>query len=320
MTAITERPNAISADLVEQLACDLNRKAAMAIPADVMNRFDQLIALETEPLSLLVLEQIKANAELAIESGRPMCGDTGLPRYYVKIGNEAPPIAGGMVAFETALRRAVARVTKTMPLRPNRVHPLTRADHDNNVGMHAPDITYTYEPDSDWIDIITVHKGGLFGSDYRMLFPSDGIKGIKRFFLDVVAEFNRRGLACPPSVVGIGLGGTKDVCFRLGKEAACLRYVPDRNPDPQVAALEEELAELGNKAGFGPMGFPGATAIAAVKIECAYAHTGGMPMSVHHFCHATRRAIIRIHPDGSTQYREDPQWFTPYYRRVSVEW
>lgn len=318
MAAVTVQ-DTIPIELIEEVAFDLNRKAAMAIPADVMDRFDQLIAQETEVLSLLVLEQIKANAELAIASGRPMCGDTGLPRYYIKMGNEAR-IEGGFVALENALRRAVARITKAMPLRPNRVHPLTRKDHDNNVGMHAPEVTYTFEPDGNWIDIITVHKGGLFGSDYRMLFPSDGINGIKRFFLDVVAEFNRRGLACPPSVVGIGLGGTKDTCFRLGKEAACLRYVPDRNPDPMVAELEEELTELGNKAGFGPMGFPGATAIAAVKIECAYAHTGGMPMSVHHFCHATRRGAVRIWPDGRVEYRDDPQWFTDYYRRASVEW
>lgn len=311
--------NTIPIGLIEEIAYQLNKKAAMAIPADVMDRFDQLIAAETEVLSLLVLEQIKANAELAIETGRPMCGDTGLPRYYVKVGNEAR-IEGGFVALENALRRAVAKITKEMPLRPNRVHPITRADHDNNVGMHAPDVTYTFEPDSEWIDITAVHKGGLFGSDYRMLFPSDGIKGIKRFFLDVVAEFNRRGLACPPSVVGIGLGGTKDVCFRLGKEAACLRYVPDRNPDPMIAELEDELTELGNKAGFGPMGFPGATAIAAVKIECAYAHTGGMPMSVHHFCHATRRSTVRLWSDGRFEYRDNPQWFTDYYRRVSVEW
>ncbi len=316
MSALVQ--DAIPASLIEEIAFELNKKAATALPADVMERLDQLIARETEPLSLLVLEQIKANAELALQSGRPMCGDTGLPRYYVKIGNEAPRIQGGMVAFENALRRAVARATKTLPLRPNRVHPLTRVDHDNNVGMHAPEVTYTFEPDADWIDIIVVHKGGLFGSDYRMLFPSDGVKGIKRFFLDVVAEFNRRGLACPPSVVG--LGGTKDTCFRLGKEAACLRYVPDRNPDPLVAELEEELTELGNRAGFGPMGFPGATAIKAVKIECAYTHTGGLPMSVHHFCHATRRAVVRIFPDGSHAYRDDPQWFTPYYRRTVVEW
>jgi L(+)-tartrate dehydratase alpha subunit len=306
--------------VIEEVAFQLNRKAAMAIPADVMDRFDSLIAAETEPLSLLVLEQIRANAQLAIDSGRPMCGDTGLPRYYVKVGNDAPRIEDGFVGLENALRRAVARVTKEMPLRPNRVHPLTRKDYDNNVGMHAPEVTYTFEPDAAWIDIIAVHKGGLFGSDYRMLFPSDGIGGIKRFFLDVVAEFNRRGLACPPSVVGIGLGGTKDTCFRLGKEAACLRYVPDRNPDRLVAELEEELTDLGNRAGFGPMGFPGATAIAAVKIECAFAHTGGMPMSVHHFCHATRRAVVRIWPDGRYEYRDDPMWFTDYYRRQSVEW
>ena len=102
---------------------------------------------------------------------------------------------------------------------------LSRKVNNNNVGIGAPEIDYTFEPGGNWVDITTVHKGGLFGSDYRMLFPGDGIDGIKRFFLDVMYEFGRRGLACQPAIVGVGLGGSKDIAMTLGKQAACLRTV-----------------------------------------------------------------------------------------------
>src|SRR3546814_10336270 len=115
---------------------------------------------------------------------------------------------------------------------------------DLKVGIGAPEIEYSVEPDGDWVDSTTVHKGGLFGTDYRMLFPGDGIDGIKRFFLDVMLEFGRRGLACQPAIVGIGLGGSKDTAMSIGKQAACLRTVGDRNPDPEIARSEEHTSEL----------------------------------------------------------------------------
>ena len=124
-------------------------------------------------------------------------------------------------------------------------------------GTRAPEIDYSFEPDGDWLDLTTVHKGGLFGTDYRMLFPGDGIDGIRRFFLDVLIQFGKRGLACQPAIIGIGLGGSKDTVMVLGKQAACLRVVGDRHPDAKIAALEEELIELGNHIGMGPMGFVG---------------------------------------------------------------
>jgi len=247
-----------------------------------------------------------------------MCADTGLPRYYVKAGNDAK-IEGGFVALEQALRGATARATSAIPLRPNRVHPISRKDYNNNVGQHAPEIQYAFEPDGDWIDIISVHKGGLFGTDYRMLFPGDGIDGIRRFFLDVMIQFGRRGLACQPAIVGIGLGGNKDTCMRLGKEAACLRIVGDKNPDPEIAELEDELKELGNSIGMGPMGYVGNSMVVDCNIEVGYTHTGGMPMSVHSFCLSSRRSVSRIHANGAVEDRTDPEWFTPYYRREGVQ-
>jgi len=202
-----------------------------------------------------------------------------------------------------ALRRATANATRDVPLRPNRVHPLWRTDHNNNCGIGAPEIEYSFHPGADWVDLTTVHKGGLFGSDYRMLFPGDGIEGIKRFYLDTLIAFGRRGLACQPAIVGVGLGGSKDISMTLGKQAACLRVVGSRNPDPRVAALEEELKDLGNNIGMGAMGFMGSSMVVDCHIEVGYCHTGGMPMSVHMFCLSSRRATARVLADGRVPHR-----------------
>ncbi len=106
----------------------------------------------------------------------------------------------------------------------------------------------------------------------------------------------------------------------LGKQAACLRIVGDRNPDPEVARLEAELKALGNDIGMGAMGFVGSSMVVDCHIEVGDCHTGGMPMSVHTFCLASRRAVSRIHADGRIETRTDPNWFTPYMRRETVEW
>jgi L(+)-tartrate dehydratase alpha subunit len=308
---------AINEGVLYDAGLELNRRAATVLPPDVRAGLRALAAGESAELPRYVLGCIAQNWDAAEADARPLCADTGLPRFYVKCGNTAT-IDGGFAALEHALRRATADATHAIPLRPNRVHPLTRFDPNNNVGAHAPGITYAFEPEGDWIDITAVHRGGLFGSDYRMLFPSDGIDGIKRFFLECIGQSVQRGLSCPPVIAGVGLGGTKDDCFRIGQEAACLRCVGDRHPDPQIAALEAELIALGNAAGFGPMGFAGRSAVLDVHIEIAYAHTGGLPIAIHHCCYTARRATVRLHPDGRTAYRDDPRWFTEYYRRETV--
>ena len=220
----------IPIEIIHATALTLMNKAAIDIPDDYLQGLERIAEAEDGELSSFVLQTMLENYQAAKEDRRAMCGDTGCPRWYVKMGNEAR-IEGGPVALETALRRATAEATNGVPLRPNRVHPLWRTDHDNNVGINAPEIEYAFEPGGDWIDLITVHKGGLFGTDYRMLFPSDGIQGIKRFFLDSLVAFGKRGLACQPAIIGIGIGGSKDTCMVLGKRAACLRIVGDRNPD-----------------------------------------------------------------------------------------
>lgn len=313
----------IPLDLIQRTAETLMDKAAIEIPDDYLTGLKATAAVEDGDLSSFVLQAMLENYEAAKEDRRAMCGDTGCPRWYVKMANEAR-IEGGPVALEAALRRATANATNGVPLRPNRVHPLWRTDHDNNVGINAPEIEYAFEPgepgNADWIDLITVHKGGLFGTDYRMLFPSDGIEGIRRFYLDSLVAFGKRGLSCQPAIIGIGLGGSKDTCMVLGKRAACLRMVGDRNPDPKIADLEMAFKELGNSIGMGAMGFVGKSMVIDCHIEVGYCHTGGMQMSVHAFCLSSRRAVARIHADGRVEHRTDPDWFTPYQRRETVAW
>lgn len=305
--------------LIQSTAETLMNKAAIEIPDDYLTGLKKAAETEDGDLSSFVLQAMLDNYEAAKEDRRAMCGDTGVPRWFVKLGNEAR-VEGGMVGLEAALRRATATATNGVPLRPNRVHPLWRTDHDNNVGIGAPEIEYGFEPEGEWIDLITVHKGGLFGTDYRMLFPSDGIQGIKRFYLDSLMAFGKRGLACQPAIIGIGLGGSKDICMTLGKRASVLRIVGSRNSDPRIAELEDEFKELGNSIGMGAMGFVGKNMVIDCNIEVGYCHTGGMPMSVHAFCLSSRRAVARIHADGRVEHRTDPDWFTDYQRRETVEW
>jgi L(+)-tartrate dehydratase alpha subunit len=309
----------IPINLIQKTAETLMHKAAIEIPQDYLDGLQQAAKTEDGDLSSFVLKAMLENYEAAKEDRRAMCGDTGVPRWFIKMGNEAA-VEGGMVALEAALRRATATATNGVPLRPNRVHPLWRTDHNNNVGIGAPEIEYGFEPDGNWIDLITVHKGGLFGSDYRMLFPSDGVQGIKRFYLDSLMAFGKRGLACQPAIIGIGLGGSKDICMSLGKRASTLRIVGSQNSDPEIAKMEAEFKELGNSIGMGAMGFVGKNMVIDCNIEVGYCHTGGMPMSVHAFCLSSRRAVARIHADGRVEYRTDPDWFTPYQRRETVDW
>jgi L(+)-tartrate dehydratase alpha subunit len=298
----------IPLSILQTTAEKLMAKAAIEIPEDYLGGLRQCANTEKGDLSAFVIQAMLENYEAA-----------GCPRWYVKLGNDAK-VEGGPIALEAALRRATASATTSVPLRPNRVHPLWRTDQDNNVGIGAPEIEYAFHPEADWIELTTVHKGGLFGSDYRMLFPADGIDGIKRFYLDTLIAFGKRGLACQPAIVGIGLGGSKDICMVLGKQAACLRVVGSRNPDPKIAALEDEFKTLGNSIGMGAMGFMGSSMVIDCHIEIGYCHTGGMPMSVHMFCLSSRRACARIHADGRVSFRTDPMWFTDYSRRETVEW
>src|SRR5436853_3689346 len=163
----------IALSSLERAAEALMAKAAIEIPDDYLDGVRRCANTETGELSAFVLQAMLENYEAAKHDRRAMCGDTGVPRWYVKVGNEAR-VEGGPVALEAALRRATAKATRDVPLRPNRVHPLWRTDHNNNVGVGAPEIEYSFHPDADWIELTTVHKAGCCAPVNAFLFQDAG--------------------------------------------------------------------------------------------------------------------------------------------------
>ena len=309
----------ITEDLIEEAAYEAHRLAATTLPEDIRDAFDLNRARETEEFPKRVMDAVVENYQVAEAEQRPICADVGVPRFYAVIGNDVQ-IDGGFVSIERAVRRATARITRDLALRSNRCHPINRDNPGTNVGVFSPNIEYRFEPDADWIELIAVHKGGAFGTDFRMLVDGDGLDGVKKGVLDAIAEFGRRGLTCPPVLIGVGLGGTKDQAFTIAKQAAQLRPVGDRHPDPEVAALEDELYDLANSLGIGAMGYVGTGGYAIdVHVEIAYTHSALTPLGIHQLCQAARRGVVRIDMDGNMQNHAKPSWFSEYARRADTE-
>jgi len=308
----------LKAAWIEDAAYEAHRLAATTHPADVRAALERSLVKETSELPKFVMKSIVDNSRVAESDQRPICADVGVLRVYVVAGNAAM-IEGGFVELEHSVRRATVRVTQDLALRSNRVHPITRKNPGNNLGVFAPNIEYRFEPDADWVELIAVHKGGAFGSDFRMLVDGDGVDGVKKGLVDAIAEFGRRGLTCPPVIIGVGIGGTKDQAFSIAKQAAVLRVIGDRHPEPEIAALEEELFELANSLGLGAMGYPGTGGYALdVHVEIAYTHSALTPLGIHQICQAARRGVVRIHADGTLEKRDAPAWFNAHHRRIGL--
>jgi len=208
--------------------------------------------------------------------------------------------------LEEGIRRGLNRATSEVPLRSNAVHPITRQNPGNNIGKHVPIIHYEHS-DCDFTQLTVMPKGA--GSEnmsaLAMLTPSQGMKGIKRLVLDTVVKAG--GRPCPPTIVGVGIGGSADQAMVLAKQAL-LRPLNIKNQDPQLAALESELKQALNLTGIGPMGLGGKTTVLGVRVEEAFTHTASLPVAVCLQCWAARRASARIAKDGSVQYSREGFW------------
>src|SRR5438105_9853116 len=245
-------------DTIEDVCKELYIRALKDIPQDVRaglkKGYDAESAAGQKTASKVMLTVLK-NIELADEKDMMVCQDTGLPIYKLLVGSR---LDLDLAEVKKRLRVACERATKEYPLRSNSVHPLTRKNTQTNTGQGIPIIKVDFN-DSDKIELWMAPKGS--GSEnmsfLRMLKPADGTKAVKRFVLECV--FDSGANPCPPTIVGIGLGGTSDVAAAMAKEASCFRKVGTSNPDPLVAQLESELLELINKTGIGPQGLGGAT-------------------------------------------------------------
>jgi len=284
-------------NIVEQAVVDAFRTAVIKIPPDVKNALEKAYVTEDNQMSRSQLEAILKNIELAVKLGKPVCQDTGTPYVYVKVGYGFPIELKDMKIIEESIINGVKRATKEIPLRPNTVDPFTGKNPGDNTGRYMPIIHYELV-DSDSLEITVVPKGG--GSEYvsvlEMPPPGEGIKAVKRIVVDAVLKAG--SMPCPPTVVGVGVGGGSDTALFLAKKAACIRKLGTVNPDSTIDKLEKELYTAINKLGIGAMGLGGRTTVLAVHIDYAYKHPANLPVGVVFQCWALRRATAIISSTG----------------------
>ncbi len=282
-------------ETVDEVVAKLLRLANTRLSHDIGWALEAAAGWETNDIACSQLGCIMDNVKKAEFLGRPMCQDTGIPVFYVS------------GKFDSSISKLIAdgvrKATKEVPLRPNAVDPLTRENSGDNLGDGMPIIHYI-PTDDDFITISVLPKGA--GSEnmtrLAMLNPSDGIEGVKRFIIDSVLDAG--GKPCPPTIVGVGIGGMADTCVAMSKEAL-LMPLDKQNPDPVLRDMEEELFIKLNESGLGPMGLGGNTTSLAVKIKKAYCHTASLPVAVSIGCWATRRATARIMPNGTVEYIQE---------------
>jgi fumarate hydratase subunit alpha len=271
---------------------DLIRKAETELPNDVVNSLKKAYELE-EGVAKTQIGAILENIDLAKKSKRPMCQDTGIQTFFVTVGIDFPKIS----KLKDLIVKGVKKATKEVPLRPNTVDPFTGENHKDNTGEYIPYITWEFIDGSD-VHITALPKGG--GSENMsklgMLKPGVGIEGVKDFVVEEMLK--AAGNPCPPTVVGVGIGGGADLSLKLGKKAL-LRPIGVRNKDKIIAKIEEELIKRINDSGIGPMGLGGKTTVLDVHIEKAHRHPASLPVGIAVQCWADRRASMVIHKDGS---------------------
>jgi len=300
----------VSKKEVHELFIVTMRQAAQVLPADVRKALEDNLANETDPIAKLHLETFLRNADLGVKKGTFSCPDTGWPTFYVKIGDELK-IEGGLSCLQAIARKVVTELTGAGNLRPTLADPVTRKSFDSNVGAYYPRVKIVPDPTVESIEVTAVPKGGgseVAATFYRMLLPADGRNGIIRFVVDCFLAASYSGKSCPPNIIGVGIGGTADMCNDLAKEAAVLRIVGDRNPDPDIAKFELELLSELNKLGVGPMGTGGKVGVLDVHIEKAAVHTGALPVAFNAQCSIAKRATGMLNAKKEVVFLEDPNW------------
>jgi tartrate/fumarate subfamily iron-sulfur-dependent hydro-lyase alpha chain len=297
----------ITGATIEAAMYEAIRLAATCVPPDVERALEDALAEESDPLARMHLEVSGANFRLAAEGKGLVCADTGFPLFFVTAGNHTQ-IEGGFETLWQAARKATVRATSESILRPTMVDPLTRSNPGNNVGPGMPRVELVFSGNGDALDIVAAPKGGgseIFGTSYRMLFPSDGRTGILAFVLECIRESCYAGKICPPAIIGVGIGGTADLCMQLAKKAALLRTLGVPSPEPAVAELETRLLAAARDLGIGPMGVRGINAVMGVHIETALTHTAALPIAVNAQCLIGRRWKTSIRADGTTCFSGD---------------
>ncbi|MBN2189740.1 MAG: fumarate hydratase [Candidatus Aureabacteria bacterium] len=284
--------------IVKNVSGELYIRALKKIPGDVKKEITRAKNMEKSPLGRKLLSVIQRNIEIAEKEDLLVCQDTGLPIYTIGVADGFPLYIG---SIEESIRKGVKEITKKYPLRSNTLDTLTRERTHTNTGAKIPVIDFIPIKGKKKISMVFVPKGS--GSEnmsfLKMLKPADGCKAIKKFVLECMV--NSGANPCPPVVIGVGIGGTSELCVKLAKKAAT-RNLNKRNPDKNIEKMERDLLKDVNSLGIGPMGLGGTITALAVNIEKADTHISLNPVAVNMQCWAARRAEAVIHADGKIKY------------------
>jgi len=289
---------AVEVDLkqVEEACKELYIRALKMLPPDIKAGFQRLDQAESDATGKSTLGTMIRNIKVAEDTTNLLCQDTGIPIYNVVIGSN---VRVNGHALKQAVAKGCERATKEHPLRSSVVHPTTRKNEHTSGGRHVPviNIDFTSQPDMLSIEMIPKGSGSENNSWLKMAIPADGIDAIKTFVIDCVLDAG--GKSCPPVIVGVGVGGTADLCVHLSKVAAT-RALGSVCEDPEGAKLEAELSEVVNRLGVGAQGLGGDSTAFAVHVETAATHITMNPVAVNMQCHSARRARATFSPDGVT--------------------
>ncbi len=283
--------------LFEDLGLRLYLDAQIDIPPDVREGLRGALARETNLVARGIFHTILKAIDVSDRTHTLVCQDTGIPIFWITIGRGVVVDGARMLA---ALRRGVERATVETPIRSSIVSPIERENRQTSSGEGIPVFHVEFSQEIDHIDIMMMPKGS--GSEsmsfLKMLLPADGINGIKKFVLETCVGAG--GRPCPPTIIGVGIGGSSDVCVTLAKKAT-LRPVGERHPDPKIAALEVELLDAINSTGIGPMGLGGDTTALDLHIETAWTHITLNPVAVNMQCWRGERRRARVYAGGRVE-------------------
>jgi fumarate hydratase subunit alpha len=293
----------ITKKLVKDVTISILKRAETTLPEDVKQALNRAYEQETNEIARVQLKAMLDNVKLAEELKRPLCQDTGLPLFFVTFGSGN--INVNLNDIESGIREGVREATEIIPLRPNVVNPITREGGETNTGDGIPHINYKITDfNVNGLELLVFPKGG--GSEnvgaFAMLTPKpeeETVEEIKKFVLDAV--LNAAGKPCPPTIIGVGIGGSADMAMTLAK-TALLRPIGVRNEDGRVARIENELLDAVNSTGIGPMGLGGKTTALDVHIETADTHITSLPVAINFQCWVARKASARIYSSGKVEY------------------
>jgi fumarate hydratase subunit alpha len=276
----------IHIDKVKEAVASMVVESCLKMPGDVVEAFRKAMEDEDSPAAKEVFRQLLENAEIAENERLPLCQDTGLAVFFVDVGEDVK-ITGG--SLKQAINDAMAQGYQEGYLRKSSCDPMTR----KNTGDNTPAIIHFDFVPGDKLNISFMAKGGGSENMSRatMLSPAQGWEGIKKFVVQRVAEAGPN--PCPPTMLGIGVGGTFDRAPIIAKRAL-MRPLSDKHPDPEIARLEDELLEAVNKLGIGPMGMGGKTTCLGVKIGMEPCHLASLPLAVNVQCHSIRHKEVTL--------------------------